>query len=206
MGAAIAFVTLWIGKIGYIAVFAVLFIESVGVPSPSEIMLLLSGYEVYKGTFSYPLVVLIGAAGSIAGATTAYWIARLGGRPLILKRFRFIFKTEARLEYWENYFRTKGDKVVLIGRIISGVRMIISYPAGIFEMPFRRFFIFTVIGSILWPLIAVTAGVLLGPHVKSGLAAFHRYEVPGIIIIVVLAALWWLWERNRRRRRFNGNT
>ncbi len=205
MGAAITFVTLWIGRIGYIAVFAVLFIESVGVPSPSEIMLLLSGYEVYKGTFSYPLVVLIGALGSIMGATTAYWIARLGGRPLILKRFRFIFKNESRLQYWENYFRTKGDKVVLIGRIISGVRMIISYPAGIFEMPFRRFLIFTVIGSILWPLIAVTAGVLLGPHVKSGLAAFHKYEVPGIILIVVLAAFWWFWERQRRKRRFHRN-
>lgn len=204
MGAAIAFATLWIGRIGYIAVFAVLFVESVGIPSPSEIMLLLSGYEVYKGTFSYPLVVLIGASGSIMGATTAYWIARLGGRPLLLKRFRFIFKNESRLEYWEQYFRTKGDKVVLIGRIISGVRMIISYPAGIFEMPFRRFLVFTVIGSILWPLIAVTAGVLLGPHVKSGLAAFHKYEVPGIIIIVILAGVWWLWER-RRKRRFRSN-
>ncbi|MHB1955236.1 MAG: DedA family protein [Sulfobacillus sp.] len=202
MAATIAFVALWIGRIGYGAVFAVLFIESVGVPSPSEIILLFSGYLVYKGTFSYPLVVLFGAAGSISGATVAYWIARLGGRPLILKRLSFIFKSESRLQYWENYFRRQGDRVILIGRIISGVRMVISYPAGLFEMPFWRFFTYTVIGSILWPLIAVTAGVILGPHVKTGLEAMHRYELPAVIVIALLIAAWWFWDRRRKRQRY----
>ncbi len=201
LAATIAFVAMWIGRIGYAAVFAVLFIESVGIPSPSEIILLFSGYLVYKGTFSYPLVVVIGAAGSISGATLAYWIARLGGRPLILKRLPFIFKSESRLEYWENYFRRQGDRVILIGRIISGVRMVISYPAGIFEMPFWRFFTYTVIGSILWPLIAVTAGVILGPHVKTALEAFRKYEIPAVIVIAALIVAWWIWDRRRKQKR-----
>ncbi len=200
MLAAIHTVTQWLNEAGYLAVYIVLLVESLGIPSPSEIILLFSGYEVWLGHFSYPVVVLIAAAGSTTGATGSYFIARLGGRPLILKRFRWIFRTPERLAYWENYFRTKGDKVVLVGRIISGVRMIISFPAGLFEMPYPRFLLFTVIGSIMWPLIAVTAGYLLGPHVVSGLKAIKQYEIPVIAGLVVLAALWWWHERRKKQR------
>ncbi|PSR36050.1 MAG: DedA family protein [Sulfobacillus thermosulfidooxidans] len=200
MLSAIHTVTVWLNEVGYLAVYLVLFVESIGVPSPSEIILLFSGYEVWLGHFSYPIVVLVAAAGSTTGATGAYFIARLGGRPLLLKHFRWIFRTPERLAYWENYFHTKGDKVVLIGRVISGVRMIISYPAGIFEMPYPRFLLFTIIGSILWPLIAVTAGWLLGPHVVSGLEAVKQYEAPVAIGIVLLLALWWWWDRQKKKR------
>jgi membrane protein DedA with SNARE-associated domain len=198
--AAIHTVTQWLNEAGYLAVYIVLLVESLGIPSPSEIILLFSGYEVWLGHFSYPVVVLVAAAGSTTGATGAYFIARLGGRPLILKHFRWVFRTPERLAYWENYFRTKGDKVVLIGRIISGVRMIISFPAGLFEMPYPRFLLFTVIGSIMWPLIAVTAGYLLGPHVISGLKATKQYEVPVVVGIVALAVLWWWYERRKKKR------
>ncbi len=197
---AVHTVTQWLNEVGYLAVYLVLFVESIGVPSPSEIILLFAGYEVWLGHFSYPIVILVAAAGSTTGATGAYFIARLGGRPLILKHFHWIFRTPERLAYWENYFRTKGDKVVLIGRVISGVRMIISYPAGLFKMPFSRFILYTVIGSILWPLIAVTAGYLLGPHVVSGLTAIKKYEVPVIAGLVILAGAWWWWERGKKKR------
>ena len=200
MLAAIHTVTQWLNQAGYLAVYLVLFVESIGIPSPSEIILLFSGYEVWLGHFSYPIVIVVAAAGSTTGATGAYFIARLGGRPLILKHFRWVFRTPQRLAYWENYFRTKGDKVVLIGRIISGVRMIISYPAGIFEMPYPRFLLYTVLGSIMWPLIAVTAGYFLGPHVVSGITAAKKYEIPVVIGLVVLAALWWWYERRKKRQ------
>ncbi|OLZ09744.1 DedA family protein [Sulfobacillus thermosulfidooxidans] len=200
MLAAVHTVTQWLNEAGYLAVYIVLLVESIGIPSPSEIILLFSGYEVWLGHFSYPIVVLVAAAGSTTGATGAYFIARLGGRPLILKHFRWVFRTPERLAYWENYFRTKGDKVVLIGRIISGVRMIISFPAGLFEMPYPRFLLYTVLGSIMWPLIAVTAGYLLGPHVVSGLEATKKYETPVLIGLVLLIALWWWYERRKKKR------
>lgn len=198
---AIQTVSQWLSQVGYVAVFLVLMIESLGVPSPSEIILLFSGYLVWQGHFSYPIVILVGALGSTVGAIGAYYIARLGGRPLILGKLRFIFKSPERLNYWENYFRSKGDKVVLIGRVISGVRMIISYPAGLFEMPFKRFLLYTFLGSVLWPLIAVTAGWLLGPHVVSGLLSVRKYELPVTIGLVALGVGWWLFERNRRKKR-----
>lgn len=193
-------VSTWLNAIGVFAIFLVLFVECFGVPSPDEIILLFSGYLVWDHKFSYPVVILMAVAGSTAGATGAYFLARLGGRKLMLKYFGFIFRTPQRLEYWENYFLRRGDVVVLIGRIISGVRAVISYPAGLFEMPYWRFLLYTILGSLIWSLIAVTVGYVLGPHIVRALNATKHYELPVIAGIVVLVAAWVLWERRKKRR------
>lgn len=194
-------VSSWLHTLGVGAVFLVLFVECFGVPSPDEIILLFSGYLVSIHRFSYPVVILAAVAGSTAGATGAYFLARLGGRKLMLKYFRFIFRSPERLAYWEQYFARRGDIVVLIGRIISGVRAVISYPAGLFNMPYWRFLLYTVVGSLIWALLAVTVGYILGPHVVRALNATKHYELPVIIGLVILAVLWYLWERRKKRRR-----
>lgn len=193
-------VSSWLHAFGVLAIFVVLFVECFGVPSPDEIILLFSGYLVWDHKFSYPVVILAAVAGSTAGATGAYFLARLGGRKLMLKYFRFIFRTPERLQYWENYFVRRGDIVVLVGRIISGVRAVISYPAGLFEMPYWRFLLYTVLGSLIWALLAVTVGYLLGPHVVRALNATKHYELPVIAGVVAIAAAWILWERRKKRR------
>lgn len=191
----------WVHAVGVLAVFLVLFVECFGVPSPDEIILLFSGYLVSVHRFSYPVVIMAAVAGSTLGATGAYFLARLGGRKLMLKYFRFIFRNEERLAYWEQYFARRGDIIVLIGRIISGVRAVISYPAGLFEMPYWRFLLYTVAGSLIWALLAVTVGYILGPHVVNALNATKHYEVPVVIGLVVLVIAWILWDRRKKRRR-----
>lgn len=193
-------VTTLINSVGVLAVFLVLFVESFGVPSPDEIILLFSGYLIYMHHFSYPLVIAAAVGGSTLGATGAYFLARWGGRRVMLKYFGFIFRTPERLKYWEEYFAKRGDIIVLIGRIISGVRAVISYPAGLFEMPYWRFLLYTVAGSLIWALLAVTVGYLLGPHVERALTATKHYEVPAIIGIVVLIGLWYLWDRRKKQQ------
>lgn len=191
----------WLHAVGVMAIFLVLFVECFGVPSPDEIILLFSGYLVSTHRFSFPLVIIAAVAGSTLGATGAYFLARLGGRKLMLKYFKFLFKTPERLAYWEDYFTRRGDIVVLIGRIISGVRAVISYPAGLFEMPYWRFLLYTIIGSTIWALLAVSVGWILGPHIVNALNATKRYEVPVIVGIVILLALWYWFDRRRKKRR-----
>ncbi len=191
----------WVHAVGVLAVFLVLFVECFGVPSPDEIILLFSGYLVSAHRFSYPVVIVAAVAGSTLGATGAYFLARLGGRKLMLKYFRFIFRSDERLAYWEQYFARRGDIIVLIGRIISGVRAVISYPAGLFEMPYWRFLLYTVAGSLIWALLAVTVGYILGPHVVNALNATKHYEVLVVIGLAVLVVIWILWDRRKKRRR-----
>lgn len=188
-------------SVGVGAIVLVLFLECFGIPTPDEIILLFSGYLVSIHRFSYPVVIGAAVLGSTLGATGAYFLARLGGRKVMLKYFKFLFRTPERLAYWENYFKKRGDIVVLIGRIISGVRAVISYPAGLFNMPYWRFLIYTIAGSLIWALLAVTVGYILGPHVQTALNATKRYEVPVIIGLAAVAALWYLYERRKKRRR-----
>ncbi|MBX5466304.1 MAG: DedA family protein [Firmicutes bacterium] len=198
---AIQTVAEWLSRGGYGAVFLVLMAESLGIPSPSEVVLLFSGYLVWQGRFQYPWVIAVGALGSTVGAALAYQIALRGGRPLLLGPLRWLFRHPDRLDAWERYFLQRGHGVVLIGRLISGVRMVISYPAGLFGMPWRRFLAYTLLGSLGWPLLTVTAGYLAGPHVVAALHAIARLQLPALIGLGLAGAALVVLEWSRRARR-----
>lgn len=188
----------WIHTFGYLAVFVVLLIESLGMPSPSEIILLFSGYLISQGRFSYPLVILAGALGSTVGAAIAYQLAYRGGRRLLLTRLRWIFSSPARIAYWENYFSRRGDVTVVVGRLLSGVRAVISYPAGLFRMPFGRFLAYTLVGATLWPALAAGAGWMLGRHLETALTLVHRYQWAALGLVLAAGVgyyLHWRWKR-----------
>ena len=184
--------------IGYPLLYFFLLIESVGIPSPSEASLIYAGVLAAQGKLSLPLVIVVGAFGSITGANIAYWIARRGGRKLIVRYGMRVGLTEARLEQAEAFFRRRGDVALLIGRLISGVRALISYPAGLFEMPYPRFLAFTAIGALIWPLIAAGAGFLVGPHWHVLLTWLGRLWI-GVIVALVVAVVGWVYWRRRGR-------
>lgn len=188
-------------SLGLGAVVAVLLVESLGIPSPSEIVLLLAGLLVAEGRFSYPAVVVAGAAGSTAGALVAYALARTRGRTWLLRRLRFLFRSPEALAAWEAYFLRHGPVIVLAGRVLSGVRMVISYPAGLFGMPWPQFTLFTVIGSLAWPALAAGAGWFLGPRVLAALRTLHRAENIALVVLVAAGVAVAAWRRGLRARR-----
>lgn len=190
----------WIAHYGYIAIFLVLGVESLGIPSPSEITLVLAGVAVSQGRLSYPLVIAVGALGSTTGAAVAYTIARRGGRPLILHYGRRVGLGEQRLADIEHWFETRGAWAIVIGRILSGVRALISYPAGIVAMPMARFLTLTAVGAVLWPLIAVSAGWAIGPHWRQGLRWMEHGSV-ALVVVLALAVAGWVGYRRRHPRR-----
>jgi membrane protein DedA with SNARE-associated domain len=100
-----------------------------------------------------------------------------------------------RLAQAEAFFRKRGDTALLIGRLISGVRALISYPAGLFEMPYLRFVLFTAIGALLWPLLAAGAGYLVGPNWPVLITWLERAWF--VIVAAILLALggWIYWRR-----------
>lgn len=198
---AVQLVAGWLSHAGYFAVFLVLLAESLGIPAPSELVLLFSGYLVWQGRFFYPWVILVGAVGSTVGAMVAYQLALKGGRPLLLGPLRWIFRRPEQLDVWERYLLDRGHRVVLIGRLISGVRMVISYPAGLFEMPWWRFVGYTFLGSVGWPLLAVTAGYLAGPHVVAAARALSHLEAPALLGLALALAALFVLDRHRRARR-----
>lgn len=191
----------WLQSLGLVTVFVILLVESLGIPAPSEIVLLLAGLLVAEGHFAFWAVVLTGAMGSVTGASLSYWLARIGGREFVLRHLSFIFRSESRLNAWSLYFQRHGDRIILVGRLISGVRMLISYPAGIFHMPWWRFLIFTALGALMWPALAAGLGWYLGPKLTAALATLHAVQEWGLLALTALIVGFWLYRRWKPRTR-----
>jgi membrane protein DedA with SNARE-associated domain len=184
----------------YLAVFLVVLLEAVGVPSPDEVTLFAAGLAAGRGLLSWPLVMLAATLGAAVGANVSYLIAVKGGRPLLLHYGRRVGLTEARVASAERFFMRYGHAAVFLGRIISGVRLVVGYAAGLFGVPWHAFAVYSVLGAAAWAVLDVGAGVLIGrrlPAIEQALAARWPWGV-GVALLIVAAAAG--YARARRRR------
>ena len=135
---------------GYVLLALLILLENLFPPIPSELLLPLAGSRVASGDFDYLGAVAAATVGSVAGALILYAAGRLGGRPLLLRHGRILRLDERRLDRADDWFDTHGSKLVLFGRMIPGVRSVVSVPAGLSEMPIGRFVALTALGSAVW--------------------------------------------------------
>ncbi|MEX2689266.1 MAG: DedA family protein [Candidatus Njordarchaeia archaeon] len=181
------FITNLIHLIGYLGVFILMTLESALIPIPSEVIMVFAGYISYLGHFSILFTVIVGTFGNLLGSLIAYIIGLKGGRPFILRYGKYFFISERHLEEAENLFRTRGDFVILAGRMLPAIRTVISFPAGLGKMNLRRFTIFTFIGSIPWNLMLTLVGFYLGPYWMDILSFFEKVDIIiGISFIIAL--------------------
>ena len=108
------------------------------------------------------MAVLAATIGSVAGALILYALGRIGGRPLLLRHGRILRLDERRLDRADDWFDAHGPKLVLLGRLVPGVRSVVSVPAGLSEMPVGRFVALTALGSAVWNAVLIGAGWALG--------------------------------------------
>lgn len=171
----------------------VLFAEACGIPSPDELALFLAGIAVGRGGLSWPDAVLSSAFGAVVGAMLSYTLARRLGRPLILHHGRRVGLTETRLAAVETYVARWGMGAAVLGRVVSGVRLVIGYAAGLFGMAPAPFVLASGVGALVWSMLDVTAGMLLGAHARAigGFAASHVWlALPLLVVLVAAYALW----------------
>ncbi len=186
---------------GYFGVAFMIALENLAPPIPSEIVLPLAGFLVGQGRFSFLPVVVAATIGSVAGALVLYAIgAGLGEarlRYLIRKFGRFVLMDESDLDKSRDWFEYHGTKAILFGRLIPGVRSLISIPAGLVGMPLWQFVLYTTIGSTIWNAALVGFGWTLGNHWErvEDYMSILQYIV---IVIVAVAALWFIWSRRER--------
>lgn len=188
-------VTGFVGSAGYAGVFALMALESACMPIPSEIVLVSAGFLVAQGKFSLAWAMISALAGALTGSTLAYSVARFGGRPLLLGFGRYIFLTEARLQASENWFGRHGPKAVFICRLISGMRAIVSVPAGLCHMPYPKFLLYTALGSGTWVVVGVLFGRFVGQEWKKLSHVGHIVFVVAAVVVIALLA----WHHFRHR-------
>ncbi len=202
MGEALAaWVSNVIQSLGYAGIAFLMLVENLFPPIPSEVILPLTGFLIGQGELWFVPTLVAATAGSLAGALVLYTIGRWGGRRLVLSYSGVLRVKEAELDRADKWFDRYGGVVVLIGRMVPGVRSLVSIPAGLSEMPLGRFILLTTLGSGMWNILLIWCGRLLGENWSrvAGLVGSFSNVVLAIlaIVAVILAVRWW---RSRRPR------
>lgn len=196
LSAAQTIYTAW----GWFGVAALLVFENATGITPSEIILGLAGWMLISEHQLPPSMILVGglyaAIGSVLGASIAYWVARLGGRPVVDKLSRWVRIDPAHLDRAETQFQRWGIGLVLVGRVIPGIRTLISIPAGLARMPFLTFFIATFMGAYVWCTLLIGVGYLLG-HEWALISAYLKQSLPFLMVGGAFALALYVWFTRR---------
>ena len=184
---------------GYWAVFFGVMLENAGLPIPGETILLVAGYFCsYENGFHLPLVMAIAATGAVLGDNAGFAIGHHFGRGILLRFGRYIFLTPERLEHMENYFKSHGNKTILVARFITGLRVFAAILAGASMMRWRVFFIYNVAGAVLWSIVITTLGYVFGHSLPLLVAWVGRTGT--VLLIVGVVVLLVLWRLSKRRK------
>jgi membrane protein DedA with SNARE-associated domain len=188
----------YIGHMGYWGIFLLMFLESTFFPFPSEIIMIPAGYLAFKGEMNVYLVVIIGILGSVLGALFNYYLALHFGRKFILKYGKYVFIKEETLDKLEAFFTKHGELSTFNGRLIPGIRQLISLPAGLAKMNIVTFSIYSALGAGIWVIVLVALGYLLG----SNEALISEYLHTATLIALVCVGFITLFYiiRNKRKK------
>ncbi|MFS0782834.1 DedA family protein [Bacillus sp. 1P06AnD] len=178
-----------IDTFGHAGIFLGMLIESACIPLPSEVIMLFGGFMAELGKLNFWWVVIAGVLGNLVGSWLAFYVGKIGGRPLILKYGKYIFLNVKHLEKSEHFFSKYGAATVFFGRVLPVIRTFISLPAGIADMSFRKFTVYTILGCIPWNILLTYIGFKLG---QNWMLAEH-YMKPATYIIAVLVLIFILY-------------
>jgi membrane protein DedA with SNARE-associated domain len=201
--------TSWLAHYGVAAVFVLMLIDAV-FPAASELVMVYAGalasgaltHQVdilgwhATGFSAYVAVVLAGVIGYQLGAIAGWWIGVRGGRPFLERRGRWFHLTPQKLDRAERWFERWDAWAVLVGRVTPVARSFVSIPAGVFESPFPRYNVLTLIGNSIWCIVLAAAGWVLGKNWDTLHHDFRFVEIAVVLAILAAVALWVL----RRRR------
>ena len=198
------FITTWIAAGGAFAVAALMFLENVFPPIPSELVMPLAGYNAASGSSGPLMVFLGGVVGTVAGAWLWYELGRRLGRERLIgwvdRHGRWLTLDRHSIEHALDWFDRHGAAAVFLGRMIPTVRTLISVPAGLQGMPLGRFLIYTTGGSIIWVGALFGAGYLLESQYDR-VQGWLNPVTNGIILVITGLYLWRVFRGKGRKAR-----
>ena len=200
-------------QFGWVGVFGLMVLENATGVTPNELILTFAGWMLIERHGIAPSFILVGGIyagfGSAVGASIVYWVARSGGRPMI-DRFAKFFRIDlSLLSRAEEQMQKRGAWLVFAGRVLPGIRMLISIPAGLARIPFQKFFFATFLGAYIWCTLFIGAGYLLG-HEWMLISHYIKTHAPLVFALIAvtggaylawhfrqrLAALTWMKTKN----------
>ena len=182
---------------GYLGIFIMMTIESSFIPFPSEIVLIPAGYLASQGDMSIGMIMSAALGGSMLGAFINYYLALTMGRRLLTKYGKYFFIKENALEKMDSYFSKHGHISTFTGRLIPGIRQLISIPAGLARMNLVQFSIYTALGAGIWALILTLLGYFIGAN-QELIDTYLKQITMGIVgSLVVLGFIYYRYQKRK---------
>jgi len=188
-----------VSTFGYLGVFAAMTIESASIPLPSEVIMGIAGYLVFKGELNLFAVALAGAIGNIVGSTIMYGVGAKGGRPVVKKYGHRVHMDEERFNKVDTWFKKYGDKVIFFSQLLPIVRTFVSLPAGILKVNYVKFLFYTFVGAFLWCFLLAYVSSLLGDAWEKLLQLMHQVELGLIVFVGVGIVSFVIYKLYKRR-------
>jgi membrane protein DedA with SNARE-associated domain len=156
----------YMANLNYFSIALLMAIESTFLPLPSEVVIPFAAYKAGQGELNVFIVVLMGTLGALTGSMINYTLAYYLGRPIVYKFAgsklgKMFLLSEEKVKHAEEYFIRNGKTSTFIGRLVPGIRHLISIPAGLSKMNLRDFMLFTFIGAGMWNIILAIIGFYL---------------------------------------------
>ncbi len=180
----------------YFVIGFAMFLENIVPPIPSEIIMPLGGYFVYQGSLNFYVLVIFGSIGTLMGSVPWYILGRALNEQkiskLLDKKGKFLGITSKDLSKSRIWFDKYGTLLVFWGRLIPGIRTLISVPAGIELMPVGTFLIWTSLGTVIWVSILTAAGYFFGENYQNislYLDSFKIFLKPIIALFLIFLSI-----------------
>lgn len=188
-------------KFGYFGIVFAMFAENVFPPIPSEVIMPAAGFAASRGDLNLILVILAGTLGASLGALPLYYLGRIFDKERLIavteKYGKYVLVKPDDVASANEWFDKHGKTAVFFGRMVPGVRSLISIPAGMNNMPLLPFLVLTALGSSIWTAALTLAGYYLGQNyevVEGILAPYSK----GFGILIVVIIIGWLIKRRRQ--------
>ena len=153
----------YMANLNYFTVWLLMLIESTFLPMPSEVVIPFAAYKAGQGDLNVFLVVIFGTIGALCGSLVNYFLSYYLGRPIVYafadsKVGKIFLLSKEKVIHAEEYFLRNGKSSTFIGRLVPGIRHLISIPAGLARMNLRDFMLYTFVGAGIWNIILAIIG------------------------------------------------
>ena len=192
---------------GLLIVFVTMIAESACIPIPSEIVVPYGCFLAAQGHTELWMVIAVATLANLIGSSIAYGVGRYGGRALFLRYGRYVGVSAHHLDRADRWFVRYGPATVFFTRMMPGIRTFISLPAGIAKMPFAKFLLYSLFGSVIWnaglAYLGYAAGRAAGEDPWASLQeTFSRYNhifyiVLGVAVLGLIGWGFWRWRQRR---------
>lgn len=192
---------------GYLGVFLLIMIENVFPPIPSEVILLFGGFMTTYTKLKIIGMVIASTLGSVVGALILYQVGKIFNKDRLKKILsgkigKILRLKPSDIDASNHWFNTKGMKTVFYCRFIPVVRSLISIPAGISKMNMFTFLFYTILGSLIWNIVLIILGSILGNNWTKILQILNTYTniVIIVLILIIIIFIIWLFKRNKENK------